>query len=235
MQEKANYKNKYFSVLGDSISTLSGVSLPDNASFYVGDKQFETGVFTMLDTWWGQVISRFGGELLVNNSISGSTVIKHPLYEIPSYGCSDERTSALSKEGQKPDVIMVFLGINDWGNGVQVLPQNENEKGDLSIFSVAYCEMLKKLRKNYPKAESWCFTLPISTCTKKETFRYPYRYGGTHVGEYCAAIHTCAKEYDCRVIDLFGYGIPYDTIDGFHPNKTGMKTLADAVISKLFE
>jgi DNA segregation ATPase FtsK/SpoIIIE-like protein len=35
------------------------------------------------------------------------------------------------------------------------------------------------------------------------------------------------------VIDLYSLGELHDTIDGFHPNKSGMKTLANAVLGAL--
>ncbi len=233
MNIRDNYKNKYFSILGDSVSTLDGYSEPDFAAFYEGINKFKADVFSSDDTWWGQVITRLGGELLVNNSFSGSMVHKHRLCEIPSYGCSDERTAALSRAQQTPDVVMIFMGINDWGCGAKLTPVEKSEQNDISYFSVAYRKMLEKLKKNYPEAELWCFTLPVSTCKDDETFAFPYCHGGRHIEKYCEWIRTCAKEYGCRVIDLYCSEIPYDTIDGFHPNKEGMKTLADSVLQQL--
>lgn len=233
MSIQDRYKNQYFSILGDSISTLDGYSQPKYAAYYDIARKYESGVFTPSDTWWGQVIEHFGGTLLVNNSISGSTVCKHCLYENPSYGCSDERTAALSFNGRDPDVIMIFMGINDWGYGIKPTPCDISEEVDLSIFSVAYKTMLEKLRKNYPAAELWCFTLPVSICKNRENFVFPYRRSGRHVEEYCEAVRFCAEKYGCRIIDLYRPTTPYDTIDGFHPNAEGMKTLAEAVIDQL--
>lgn len=233
MNAQDRYKNKLFAIFGDSISTLDGYSRPDDAAFYVGMQKFKAGVFAPEDTWWGRVIEHLGGVLLMNNSISGSVVCKHPDCLISSYGCSDERTSALSREGTFPDVIMIFMGINDWGRGIKPTPDDESAEGDLSIFSVAYRNMLEKLQKNYPQAELWCFTLPVSTCTHRQDFVFPYDCGGHHIEEYCEVIRACAKKCGCRVIDLYGSSVPYDTIDGFHPNAEGMKTLADAVIYQL--
>ena len=71
---KSDYKEKKFSILGDSISTLQGYSEPDYAAFYDTAHKLKSGVLTPSDTWWGIVIERLDGELLVNNSISGSTV-----------------------------------------------------------------------------------------------------------------------------------------------------------------
>ena len=230
-----DYKNKYFSILGDSISTFEGVSEPKGAEFYDTARKMASGIVTAADTWWGQVIERLGGKLLVNNSWSGSTVCWQPQYQVPAYGCSDARTSALGKEGKAPDVIILFMGINDWGRGLQVV---DNRKGkanenNCALFSVAYKAMLKKLKANYPSAEIWCMTLPISGCTCKAGFEFPYYYSGRHIFEYCDAIKDSARQYNCRIVDLYGYGKAYDTLDVFHPNASGMATLADAVLSEL--
>ena len=50
-----NYKDKYFSVLGDSISTLDGYTKPEFSSFYDSEKKIEAKVYIPRDTWWGQV------------------------------------------------------------------------------------------------------------------------------------------------------------------------------------
>lgn len=227
------YQSKLFSILGDSISTLGGYSEPEDAAFYAGMKKFEADVFLPEDTWWGQVIHALGGRLLVNQSISGSMVVKHPRCQIPSYGCSPERTAALGRDGQSPDVILVYLGTNDWGAGVQPTPVLSSEQGSTAVFSVAYRRMLEQLRANYPQAEIWCFTLAVSTCSKEENFIFPYYYAGRHIEKYCEVIRACAEDFGCRVIDLYGTAEPYDTIDEFHPNAAGMQTLARAVLAQL--
>ena len=227
------YKNKLFSILGDSISTLEGYSEPEDTAHYTGLRMFEADVFTPADTWWGQVISHLGGELLVNNSFSGSMVTKHKNCLIPSYGCSDERTSSLDRAGKMPDVIMVYMGTNDRGWGVPPTPDDAAVKEDMAVFSVAYSHMLEKLHKNYPQAEIWCFTL--SRCTRRNSaeISIPDYFRGHHMDEYCNVIRACAEAYGCRLIDLCRAAAPYATVDDLHPNAEGMKTLADAVIRQL--
>ena len=122
------------------------------------------------------------------------------------------------------------MGINDWGRGTPIC---SNTKNDLSSFAFAYKTMLKRLKKNYPSAEIWCLTLPVSTCSMWGDFRFPYRYGGIHIGEYCEAIRVCAKKAGVHVIDLYAYAAPYDTVDGFHPTVGGMQTLAQAILDRL--
>lgn len=230
MYTTKNYKQKYFSVLGDSISTLRGYSVPEEASFYTYSNCLETGVFIPSDTWWGQVIESLGGEWMVNDSFSGSTVCRDPQYEIPSYGCSRERTSNLGKYGCSPDVIMIFMGINDWGKGTPIESENED---DLLCFSPAYKKMLNQLKENYPQAELWCLTLPVSTRSESAEFRFPYRYGGIHIEEYSECIRACAHKIGARLIELYDPEKPYDTVDGFHPTARGMQTLSDAILNQL--
>ena len=227
------YKNKYFSILGDSISTFEGCSQPREAAYYDTARKIQSGVLTHTDTWWGKVIERLEGELLVNNSISGSTVCWHPSYQVASYGCSDERTAALDKDGATPDVIMVYLGTNDWGAGMAVNARAKGEEGNLSLFANAYKAMLAKLKTNYPNAEIWCLTLPISRCTAKENFQFPHYYAGRNILEYNEAISNCGESLGCRVIDLSQNEEEFDTVDGFHPNASGMETIARGVIEQL--
>ncbi len=228
---EGKYNGKYFSVLGDSVSTFEGFTEPDYAVFYMFGQKIASDVLSYPDTWCGRVINALGGKLLVNNSFSGSTVTWSPSYEIQSYACSDERTSSLDKGGVLPDVIMVFMGINDWGMGRP--PVNSGAGEDLTVFPDAYSEMLEKLKNNYFDADIWCFTLPISRFSAKKDFVYPYEYGGIHISKYCDAIRDCAKRSGCKLIDLFANAEPYDTTDGMHPNKEGMLAIADGVLKSL--
>lgn len=229
-------QNKFFSVLGDSISTLVDFSYPHDAVYYTHGRKFETGVFLPEDTWWGQVISHLGGQLLVNDSFSGSTVVKSPVCFVDSYGCSHERTAYLHKGDAFPDVIMVFLGTNDRGLHVKPAATEDAERTDLSVFSTAYATMLERLKASYPAAQIWCLTLPVSTWSANPHFSFTYTFAGTHIAEYCNVIRDCAQSQGCRVMDLYAQTLasPYDTVDGVHANAAGMTTLANAVLAELF-
>lgn len=102
-------RGKKISIFGDSISTLIGYNPKGYNLFFTGGTCQKAGVRTAEDTWWGKVIGSLGGELLVNNSWSGSCVTKLPNREglFPS-GCSDERTSALHSGLQMPEIIIVY-------------------------------------------------------------------------------------------------------------------------------
>ena len=222
------YQGKYFSILGDSISTLSGCNPPDCAVFYDLQQQYLSGVYKPADTWWGTVIQRLGGKLLVNHAWSGSLVCKHQDCEIESYGCSDYRTGGLDADGIRPDVVIVLLGLNDFGWGMPVT--GEGIRDPLAVFSVAYEIMLTKLKNRYPQAEIWCLTLPRGYQSSQPETAMPLIRAGWHLQDYCQAIRDCARKTGCRLVDIFSIREPYDTIDGLHPNAAGMQTIAQAVL-----
>lgn len=39
-----------------------------------------------------------------------------------------------------------------------------------------------------------------------------------------------ARLHNCKLIDLYSYHTPYDSMDGTHPTAAGMKTLATMMI-----
>ena len=136
------YKNKYFSILGDSISTFEGVSLPKEGAFYDTFKKLSANVLTVADTWWGQVIDALGGRLLVNNSISGSTVTWHKDYEYQSYGCSDERTRSLHKDGAMPNVIMNHVFAH-WPKRLKTVLCSNKIKSLCGVAQIVVCGTLE--------------------------------------------------------------------------------------------
>ena len=263
MGKMISYENKNFSIVGDSISTLWGCNPNGYEVFYTWDNCVLANVFSSADTWWGRVIEKLGGFRLINNSFSGSMVCKDFSCEIESYGCSDERTSNLGTEEENPDVVMILMGLNDFGMGMKLYPAGNARKkllayqsfscsptmqngevdssnfpcdeagNDFSVFSVAYDTMLKKIKNNYPEAEIWCLTLPCGYRKNEPDQRPSLVRHGHHLSEYCDVIRACAKENGCVLLDIFHPEAPYDTIDDYHPNLDGMKTIADDVLLAL--
>lgn len=234
-QRGNRYFGKQFSVLGDSISTLDGYNPRGYKVFYAGENCARSGVIEAADTWWDKVIAFFGGELLVNNSWSGSRVTKVKEYErlFPS-SCSDERTSALHINDVMPDVILVYLGTNDWafgaktGSDSRILGEDSNE-----LFNEAYDRMLKKLKTNYPESEIWCCTLCETFISACPDFKFPHKYAGTHIEEYNEIIRRVVRHHNCKLVDLYDYKMAYDSIDGSHPTNTGMNTIATMMIRSI--
>ena len=230
--DKMKYKDKYFSIMGDSISTYEGVSPSWYNTFYTAERKCEADLLSPDDTWWGIVINTLGGKLFVDNAWSGSLVGKHPQCEIESYGASDERTAFLGENGISPDVVMVYIGTNDWGWNMPIDPEEGHEE-DVGVFKPAYRMMLRKIRRNYPSAEIWCFTLTNSDRMSDSGFSLPFTKDGRPLTEYCRAIRECAAEEGCRLVDIYRASPGYESMDDLHPDKKGMRTLADCVLEEL--
>lgn len=179
------------------------------------------------------MIDFFGGELLINDSWSGSWAAKMPGRDELSFsGCSDERTSSLHQGDRKPDVIIVYLGTNDWYYGASPEYHGEIQILKDQSFRYAYNNMLKKLKSNYPEAEIWCCT-PCVSDIGDGAQAFPFERMGVHMKVYCDVLKEVACENGCRVIDLYSSLTPYETVDGYHPSAKGMETLAQLIIKEV--
>ena len=161
---------KTFSILGDSISTFDGWNPPGFDVFYSDERLEKTGVTHVKQTWWHLLIDHFGGTLLKNGSFSGS-LVEGGFFPA---GDSDARADAiLGDEGEAPDAIVCFIGINDYGWGgakmnadghgsacpAELSAQAPVEKvlaelaapGQIDRFKTAYASMLARLRARCPR------------------------------------------------------------------------------------
>ena len=122
------YADKYLSIIGDSISTFTGVSnngkynstITQNWVYYTTDNNT---LYDETDTYWGRVMKELDMKLCVPNAWSGSFV----------YGRADtnrvdnivNRATELDNDNGTPndptddiapDLIFVYIGINDLNN-----------------------------------------------------------------------------------------------------------------------
>ena len=229
------FAGKSISVFGDSISTLEGYNPDGYDVFYTRAMAPRYGINSPSDTWWGMVIDYLGGKLMVNNSWSGCKVSQTKQEAIRgSAGCSSARTKNLHDKSGTPDCIIIYMGFNDWGSGVYA-GDTDGHKTVLNEaeFSDAYTLMLRRIKTNYPAAEIYCCTL-CKTCMEEDSsFIFLESFGGVHIEEYNRAIKRACADESCKLLDLYSYNIPYDSIDGTHPTKDGMKTLAGLVARRI--
>ena len=237
-----------FSILGDSISTFDGCNPDGFAVYYQGERCEQTGVTSSADTWWSQVIERLGGRLLANSSFSGSLVEGAGF---PA-GNSQERIDALAEDGVQPDVVIVFMGINDYGwggataqaagrgNAVPVaLDLDAIEPhapaaaapGAIDRFRAAYGLLLERMRAAYPQAEVWCCTLCPGRVAGCPSPTFAWNLRGAPFKSYNDAIRAAAREHGCNVADLEAFGIDYEAVDGTHPTARGMRQLSVLIAS----
>ena len=240
-----------FSILGDSISTFEGCIPQDFRVYYEGERCEATGVQAVEDTWWAQVIAHLDGEFLANASYSGSMVEGAGF---PA-GNSDRRVAALAAGGRAPDVVIVFMGINDYGWGGaeaqaagrgNALPEclDEAALGEPRVaglapadaaerFGEAYSQMLGRVRAAYPDAEVWCCTLCPGRVAGSARSTFAYNLRGVHFNRYNDAIRAAAAQRGCRVADVRAQGRDYEALDGTHPTARGMQQFAALVIAAM--
>lgn len=240
------------SILGDSISTYDGY-VPTGegyATWYPKTSVDPDAVDDVNKTWWMQFINQCGMVLHSNASVSGSCCSTGARQDRVS-ACKQERIDLLAKSGKAPDVIVVYMGTNDFVNGVPLgtwdgsltLPETDD------TFREAYALMLNRIITTYPKARVLCCTLQ-HTATKSTEYRCVDTYKDVLKADYNEAIRRIARLFNCEVVEFETCGInaaniPYYTQDdasdddgisdegtggrGIHPNTAGHTLLANTI------
>lgn len=240
---------KRISIVGDSISTYKGFN-PDGWRVFYADEATDTDVTAPEQTWWSRLITHFGGELHANASWSGSTVAG---CSFPA-GQSIERAEALAVDGQAPDAVVIFFGINDYGWGYSQYQINfkslsapkegipEPDAGiaglvdperALGEFREGYTTMLRNIRTLYPNAEVWACTLVPGRWEAQPYNTHPYCMRGAEFVDYNQIIRDACAETGCNCADIAALGYDYVALDGTHPTNRGMKQLAAMMVKSM--
>ncbi len=229
---------KYISFLGDSISTYKGWS--DNTSFnssiganatWYPKSDYPDSNMGVEKTWWHRVYTELGYELAVNNSWSGSIVTSGQTYNVRSKNLHN------TTSGAKPDIIVIFMGINDFNAGIYI-GNYDGTKDAPNIpqsFSEAYGRLITNIKNTYKDAEIYCCTLLPDmkrlSSTKNEI--------GKELEDYNEAIKEIAENLDVEIIELdVDTGIDRSnlskyTVDKLHPNSAGMELIAKVIIDAI--
>ena len=230
------FAGKTVSILGDSISTFQGWIPEGYACFYPDP---DNDIKDVSQTWWMQVIQNTGMRLLVNGSLSASTVCGDSRAENSGAGCSSNRiVDLMGNTGTVPDVILVYMGINDFFHSIDLgsfsgaaAHRNDHYIWD---FTEGYELMLQKLQAVYPTSRIYCMTLLESNSwegTRENA-------NGNTVEDYNSRIRQIAAAHGVSVIDLRNCGIAgnelgWHTSDGVHPNRAGAAKIAAYVTNAL--
>jgi len=205
-------------IFGDSYSTFEGY-IPKGYPAHYSEKGWaDTDVRKVEETWWYQVVSECGFNLVFNDSWSGST-IGYTGYD--SVDCSESssfiyRFQKMCNEGffedNKIDTVFVFGGTNDSWSGAPIgeLKFENWEKQDLYFVLPAVCYFFKLLKEKLPQADIYCL---INTELNEEI---------------SAGMKTACRKYGIREI-IFNN---IDKRDG-HPTIKGMKEIKEEVIKVL--
>lgn len=232
---------KKVSILGDSISTFENYSNSTDANETIGNNEvFYNTQMGVEQTWWKQAIDNANMQLVVNNSWAGANVATN--YGNETKGGCTARAQNLHSGAVNPDIIAVYMGINDCGcltelgefediadvwNGTQYVANTQT-------FAGAYATMVHKIVSKYSAADVFLFTLPRNDYLWKGTKE---EYNALQ-DEYNAMIYKIAKVFGCQVVDLATVvGDNYDAYllnDGIHPNAAGMDIITAAFETALY-
>ena len=227
IERKSIYKNKTLSILGDSLSTFNGYLPEGNPHYYP-----LIDVQSVNDTWWMKLINALGMELNTNNSWSGAKVSG----TATSAGSGNRATEL----GTSPDVIIIWMGANDFLNNVAI--GNYDGKSAIptstNTFSDAYAVMLNKVLTTYPDAEVWVCTLHQFEYMNDDGFPETNNSGLT-LKDYNDVILTLADAFGVRVLENHKCGMTYQNRSKWysgknpHPNKAGHSMIANNAIRQM--
>lgn len=247
------------SILGDSISTYTGISSgaaasTTNSTIGNNDVYYTAGRFDVYqaDTWWQQAADALGAKVLVNNAWSGSCVYQTRSGTVGAYAdrCVQLHDDTGANSGEKPDIIAVYLGTNDYRLYPETLGTVDainsaliTQNGSDYIYATpvttaeAYDIMLHKATRAYPDAEIYCFTVLNRTgLTPAEA---------ANLSAMNDIIRSLAQKYGAYLVDLYnnsGIGdnaffqtyIPNDSGNLVHPGPNGMDAITNCFLSAVY-
>jgi lysophospholipase L1-like esterase len=225
---------KNLSILGDSISTFDGYSNDStNTNSTIGSNYVSYGtsgsgrdlaLSSVNDTWWMQTANMTGMNVLVNNSYGGSKVTDTSSTSANALTRAQNLHDNTGKNANtNPDIIAVYMGINDFINGVSS-----------TDFATAYDKMISQIRTTYGNnVKIFVFT--------------HVTYGS--VGDnnstllaYNTAIKETADKYNCVVVDYANSGVKSSNLSTYmqdssrlHPNEKGMDIISDCFWDALYK
>lgn len=201
----------WLSILGDSVSTYRGASNDGAANASTRyNPYFYRDPFPPERTYWRLLVDALGMTLCVNNSWSGGNLSGR---DNPDAGVN--RAGQLARDdGTEPDVVIVFMGLNDLGRRV-----------DVSVFAADYQKTLLTIRERHPDAWVCCVNLPDrDPVVRQRTVAFN--------AEIQRAVELAGER--AFVADLFASRLNNDfyynnTVDGLHPDEDGMRIIAEVV------
>lgn len=225
---KHELKGKTVSVLGDSISTFSGYIPSGNNNFYPRPDSVPD-ITNVNQTYWGQLISKDGMVLNINNSSSGSQVV--------STSGALSFYNRVTNLGSNSDYIFLFGGTNDWGNSVPLGSGDFTQPIDNTTFTGSYRYVIEYILKNHKKSRLIVF-IPMQRAVVADTFP-SLNTAGVPIQSFIKRVIEICDYYGIDYVrtDLVYTNFNWDayTGDRTHPNIKGMETIYTIIKQKLLQ
>ena len=211
----SEYTSPRISVHGDGISTFEGYT--DKTLSYYSERTAKTSGFeTAEGTWWMKATKMMGGSFVGNGSALSSYVSMTAQYPAFLPG----RIRKLAAGDVTPEIIMVYTGINDVIDNIEVEP-----------FRRDYAKMIENLKKFFPEAQIWCGTLVKAK--NAALYEMIKEDALDNIDVYNEIIRDCVKEAGVKLADLAAQGVAYESFNRLHPDEAGMTTFAEAWVKNL--
>ena len=231
-------KGKNLSVFGASMCTYDGYSNNTEYNSTIGKNKPYYGTpesenvkccdMTVNETFWGRLIDKYEMTLCVNNSWSGSKILDD---NPEAAGWNTRPTELHRNDGREPDVILSFMGNNDFSKerpaGEVTEDLFERVKAPDFVpetFAEGYALMLRKVTERYPQAKMFVFNMAWRTAEKSELL---IKYN-----EIIEKVTAHYGVYIVRLTESRMSGLDYAkyTCDGkLHPNSEGMAVWAELI------
>ena len=241
------FKDKWVTIIGDSISTYTGYIPEGHTTYYPnGD------VTDVSKTWWHILLTKLGAKLCVNESWSGRRVcmgesearglinVMDNLKRVAGTEYTNlDGTTEIATKDISPDIILINVGINDFGNGEKlgeiVYESSTGSYTTDSGFIPAYLSLLINIIVKYPKAK--VYLMNILPAYDKLGFRKA-NANGARLIDYREAIDKMARLYESSVIhldrfNLTAMNIGSYTSDKLHPNAKLMNMIANQCYTEM--
>ena len=272
----AKYQGKYVSVLGDSISTFRGVSNDGTANSAISNNEpfypdFSGNVYDSSLTYWGKIITELGMRTCVINSwssskaygavVNGQDFGKNMLVRAGELH-RDNGTPSNPNDDIAPDVILVYIGINDLSGGTDYdadlagiisrgatesemdawfasVLERANSTGNQVIkgttyqnFDQVYALSLNRMKELYPNAEIYCLTYQETNHPSITADRF---------NKFNNTIKTLAAYFGATVVDQSIDSITEDNCHAFagdtkslHPTVIGHAITAENIMKHMY-
>ncbi len=210
LEKRSDFSGKQVAVLGDSLSAISGFVSSDYWCAYPAED------VSVKEMWWYLAAEELDLEVSTVNACGGSGVSDFSWANeqgmVPEHG----RGSELAVWGTPPDMVWVLLGGNDALGGADAETIFEN-----------YTKLIQEIQTTYLDTEIFLLTYyPLNTSYKDQ------------IEELNQIIRKLAENCGIEILSLEDCGITWDNaekyrLDDLHPNKEGMKMIADGLITEL--